>query len=211
MILGMSTAENQRKWRERHPEHKEYMRQWREKHADHIKEYRRNFYQANHERENDQSVFWQEEHVLETAIHRKVAAAHRIYPGRIRAKDIRDLIDRVGWMCCWCKKDIIKLRDFTLEHLQPVNDPKHLAIACHSCNCAKLPSSGLTKRMTLEERRKRYYPIKKAYDDQWKRENKGRVNDAQRARYHANIEERRAYFRQWQQKKRDRERTALQA
>jgi len=192
-----------RQWREKHPEHRDYMRQWREAHADHLKAYRRKRYEENFEREIDLAVLWQHEHVVEAAIHRKIAAAHERYPGRIRAKDIRDLIDRDGWVCCWCKKAIETLRDFTLEHLQPVNDPKHLAIACAACNSAKVPSSGLGRRLTIEERQERVLAARNKAGDSWRREHREQSNAAQRARYHANIEQRRAYFREWQRKKRN--------
>lgn len=204
----MDHAAYMRGWRAKHPEYREYMRQWRAANAERLAAYRRQRYEANHEREIDLCVIWQNDHPVEAAIHRKVAAANKYYPGRITAQDVRDVIARVGWICCWCKEPIRRLRDFTLEHLEPRNDPACLSIACHSCNCAKLPSAGLSKRLTLDERKARIQqrsvsPEKRAYDQRYKREHKDQENAAQRARYHANLDARRAYFREWQRKKRE--------
>lgn len=201
----MSKTEYMRAWRAKHPEHRDYMRQWRETHAEQLKAYRQRYYEEHAEREIDLAVIWQKAHLVEAAIHRKIAAAHERYPGRITAQDIRDLVARVGWVCCWCKKAITSLRDFTLEHLEPVNDPKHLAIACAACNAAKVPSSGLARRLTLEERQERVRAARRKSGDDWRNEHREQSNANQRARYHANIEERRAYFREWQRKKRERD------
>lgn len=201
----MATKEYMRKWRAEHPEHKQKLREWRDKNSEKLAEYRRQYHQSHLPEAAEQARRWREGNLFEAAIHRKVASANKRYPERITVQDLRDVIEMSGWKCCWCAKDIVSMRDFTLEHLQPINRSEHLAIACMKCNSAKLPTYGRTRRYTTEERNARINVDrrkKRAYDDQWRRDNKERVNEKQRARYHANIEERRKYFREWQQRKR---------
>lgn len=185
--------------------HADYMRAWRQANKERIQAYRRERYAAHRAEECANAAAWQRANVLEAAIHRKVASANQRYTGRICAQDIRDLIDRDGWGCHWCHKTISTLRDFTLEHLEPVNEPAALALACHSCNSARLPRWGLEARLSRREYLARRIEKKRAYDDQWRRDHREQSNAAQRARYHAHLEQRRAYFREWQRQRRARE------
>jgi hypothetical protein len=196
-----------REWRANHPEHREYMRQWREANKERISKWRRERYLAHLEEENAYAVAWDKEHVLESVIIRKVCSANNRYHGKLCTQDIRDLIERDGWFCHWCKKPIETLKDFTLEHLEPVNDPAVLALACHSCNCARLPRWGLMARLQKKEYLDRRKDAKREYDKRWKEEHRDQENEGQRKRYWAHVEERRAYFREWQRKKRERDRS----
>ncbi len=200
--MSKAKTEYMREWRAEHPEHRQYMREWREANKEKLAQYRRQWYEAHRAKEKENAVVWQKTNIIECAINRKVASANQRYRGHICSQDIRDLIERDGWFCYWCKKPIETLRDFTLEHLEPFNDPEVLAIACHSCNCARLPRWGLTARLERKEYLARRKEQKRAYDDQWRADNKEHVNEMQRARYYANIEKKREYFREWQKRKR---------
>lgn len=135
-----------RAYRAAHPEYADYMRRWRAENADHRRAYQRKWYFEHRDSQVAGAMQWNRDHRLDYALHRKVAAAHARYPGRITVDDIRALLERQGWVCHWCKKEITKMRDLTLEHLKPVNDPQHITIACLPCNAARLPLFGRTAR-----------------------------------------------------------------
>lgn len=206
----MSHTEYMRKWRAEHPEYLEYMQRWRGENKERLAEYRRDRYAAHRSEEKAAAVSWAKKYPFEVLLHSKASAANNRYEGRITAQDIRELLERDGLVCYWCKKAIELRRDFTLEHLEPINDPSVLAIACQACNCARLPRWHLTARLERKEYLARRKNKKRAYDNQWRHEHREQVNACQRARYDARIKERRVYFREWQRKKRERDRVAAQ-
>lgn len=129
----------------------DYMKKWRAANKDRIRQYRRKQYIEHREEQIAYSTRWGQENPERFSLQRKAVSANLRYSGKITTADVEAVIARCGRMCHWCGKQDLANRDLTLEHLRPINDPRHLVIACLSCNAAKIQIYG--PRKTNEERR----------------------------------------------------------
>ncbi len=162
--MSRRKTEYMREWRARHPEHREYMRQWRAENAERILAYRKQWYEEHKEREKETAYRWQDDNPFLVSLYAKVASANRTYPGTLTIEDVRDVVARCDGTCYWCRKVLTDRRDFTLEHLKPINDPEYLTIACRSCQSAKLAVTGQPRVFTVAQRRARDSACHRRYD-----------------------------------------------
>lgn len=145
----------------------EYMLRWRESNRDHVAAYRKKYYEKN--REKLIAAAMQRTHADYPRFRwrARVAAANKRYPGRITVKDLDALLQRQGPACYHCGKTGLADRDLTIEHLQPVNNMRHVVLSCHACNCAKKHIPKLTREEKLRRQRARLR--------QWRKDNPDKV------------------------------------
>lgn len=148
-------AEYMRKWRDGNVEYAEYMRRYRQEHRDKVYADRRAWRQRNRKRNAELASQWADDNPLLAACGRKAHSANRRFPGKLDARDVLEVIERSGYKCHWCGKENLQGADLTLEHLKPVNDKKHLAIACRSCNSSHKAQHPHFKPLSEEEKAQR--------------------------------------------------------
>lgn len=161
---------------------------------------------------------------------RKAAeTANRRYPGtgRVTGENLVAVVHRCNRTCYWCKKENLQGGDLTFEHLRPMNDPKHIVLACRSCNAIRLSHGNIRRTkeekyqaelaqkrehnaLTAEHRRvyrRQYYETNaeaiKAKAREYHRENKEKLAPAKREydqkRYQERRAEKIAQARAWKQ------------
>lgn len=175
-------------WKEHYEKNKEKLRlksqKWKEKNRDKVNEYARDYYYANKDECNKKKDRWRKNNPEKATLHQKASTANRRYPGKITVQDIRDILEKQGRKCYWCGKANLEGRDFTLEHLRPNNSQEDVAIACLSCNTAKVHKTGklLTPKEKLERkkenRRRDYYKnaeVRKKKSMEWAIKNRERL------------------------------------
>jgi hypothetical protein len=129
----------------------DYMKKWRAANKEHLKAERRKWYETHRTVEIANARKWIVDNHERFLILRKVIAANQRYPERITIADVDAVLERAGRVCCWCGKKNLKGRDLTLEHLRPFNRRDCLAIACRTCNSARITRFG--PRKTDDQRR----------------------------------------------------------
>jgi hypothetical protein len=129
-----------RVYRTRHKkELQTYMKKWRKEHAEQIRKSRRRWYLKHAEEEKLKTQQWNKENPFEAKLARMVTKANRKYKiGKLTVEDVRKIVEKANFSCYWCKKEKLKGRNMTLEHLKPINDKQFLTIACLSCNSKQL-------------------------------------------------------------------------
>jgi hypothetical protein len=66
-----------------------------------------------------------------------IGTMRRRYPGAITVEDYRAIVAQAEGKCYWCDCPVGG-SNITIEHLQPINDPQFMVVACRSCNARKL-------------------------------------------------------------------------
>jgi hypothetical protein len=149
----------------------EYLKKWRAENKARIKEYAHKRYLEHREEAVQYALKTNKENPERHRLSSKIYAANSRYPGKITAKQFEEIVTRLGPTCYWCHKPGLSGRDLTLEHLQPINDPKYIVIACFECNAAKIPTRG--PRKTDAEKRAH----RNAYSREWFRKRRLKVKE----------------------------------
>lgn len=124
------------------------------------------WYSKNRQRALDYSRAWGAKNASRRALRNKCNRAAKLanarYPGVVTAQDIAAIIELSERICHWCKKRNLTGADLTIEHLQPLNDKRFLAVACRACNSARVnKTDGIRK--TEEEKAAHQRLLEKKY------------------------------------------------
>lgn len=158
-------TETEKQWRIAHKDElNQRAREWRLANANRVKENRKCYYDAHKDRTKRDAGKWAKRHPERVTLRAKAIGANRIYghTGRLTTKEVETVVERCGRKCHWCGKENLADRDFTLEHLKPINDVNVLTIACHACNTGQAVKNG-GRIQTPEERRAKFLAYQREY------------------------------------------------
>ncbi len=154
-------------------DHAAKCRVWRKANAERVAEYSKRYYRENKDKRNRASTLWAQSRRDRIQLISKAQAANQRYgsTGRLGVKDIEAVVERCGRKCHWCGKENLTNRDFTLEHLQPINRLEFLTIACQACNTGHAGENG-GRIQTPEERKAKEKALRHAHYVAHKEHNK---------------------------------------
>ncbi len=188
-----------------------YMREWRSRNLEACRVKERARREANLERErargresyarNREKVqvrtkAWAAANPWRALMLVKASAANRKYPGKVTGDDVAGVFERANRTCHWCGKKELTGRDLTLEHLKPINDVRHLVVACRACNSARILERGPRKSKAEQMERARVQSRRRQQG------NKARRNERYRNRSVEARQRRRDYMREYMRKRR---------
>jgi len=117
---------------------KEYMQNYREKHKEQIRANRKAYYQLHKNDTKKYATEWHRQNPDKAEAINRVNSANKKYKGKLTAEMVRKIIIREKRTCHWCGKTNLHGRDLTLEHLERINDPEKIVLACFSCNAKRI-------------------------------------------------------------------------